>query len=103
MFKKNSYKTIAFAGFVLALVLNIDPFLSRLGRLMHVLSPIIVGCVAGFILNLIMRKWESIYFPNTKNEMIIKSRRSMCILLSFLSVVVILYIMTSLKIGRAHV
>lgn len=48
-------------------------------------SPLIIGCVIAYLVNIIMASYEKLYFPNTKNVYLSKSRRPVCMLLAFMS------------------
>ena len=46
--------------------------------------PLFLGCIIAFILNIVLRNLEKFYFPHSKKTAVLKSRRPVCILLSFL-------------------
>ena len=48
-------------------------------------SPLIIGCIIAYLVNIIMASYEKRYFPNSKNVYLNKSRRPVCMLLAFLS------------------
>jgi predicted PurR-regulated permease PerM len=48
-------------------------------------SPLIIGCVIAYLVNIIMASYEKLYFPNSKNVYLNKCRRPVCMLLAFLS------------------
>ena len=52
-------------------------------------SPLIIGCIIAYLVNIIMASYEKLYFPNSKNVYLIKSRRPMCMLLAFLSLIAV--------------
>lgn len=52
-------------------------------------SPLISGCIIAYLVNIIMASYEKLYFPNSKNVYLIKSRRPMCMLLAFLSLIAV--------------
>ena len=52
-------------------------------------SPLIVGCIIAYLVNIIMASYEKLYFSNSKNVYLIKSRRPMCMLLAFLSLIAV--------------
>lgn len=95
-FKGNIYTIIILIGIILAIVLNMQKFLRNINTLISVLSPLFLASFMAFILNLLVTKWESIYFPNSKNKIINKSRRGICILLSIFTVSLIIYFIASL-------
>ena len=52
-------------------------------------SPLISGCIIAYLVNIIMASYEKLYFSNSKNVYLIKSRRPMCMLLAFLSLIAV--------------
>lgn len=97
---KNIYKVILFLGVVLAIVLNLHSINMILGKFLKVMSPVFIGCLIAFILNILVELWEKVYFPNTKNKKIISSRRGVCIVLSFLSIVLVFVFISGLVIPQ---
>jgi len=69
-----------------------------IGTLLGVLSPLITGCIIAFVLNLLMKRLESWYFPHSQNQFVIKSRRPVCIFLSMLTWALILALICTLVI-----
>lgn len=50
-------------------------------------TPLIVGAVIAYILNILMSFFERYYFPKSKSKVVNGSRRIVCMLLAFLSLV----------------
>jgi len=50
-------------------------------------TPLIVGAVIAYILNILMSFFERHYFPNSKSKVIAGSRRIVCMLFAFLSLI----------------
>ncbi len=50
-------------------------------------TPLIVGAVIAYILNILMTYFERHYFPKSKSKMVDKTRRVVCMLLAFLSLI----------------
>lgn len=98
--KDNVYFLIVFAGIVLALSLNLKEILEVIGEGLDILHPILLGCIVAFVLNIVVRYWEKVVFPNTKNEKLNKLRRPLCIVLSFISVAFILFLVYLLVIPQ---
>lgn len=76
------------------LVLGIRYFnvlLGGAGDLWSIASPLIAGCAVAYVLNIVMRRLEKLYFPRSESPLVRKSRRPVCIVLSLV------------QIGRAHV
>ncbi len=48
-----------------------------------VLMPIFAGAIVAYLVNLIMFRLERVYFPHSTNRVIVKTRRVVCMVLSF--------------------
>lgn len=93
-----NYKRFLQYGFTAALlclfVIYFKVIISWGGTLLSVAYPLILGCVVAYVLNILMVRLEKIYFPNSKNAWINKSRRGICMVLSFvLLVLLILFVL----------
>lgn len=77
------------AAAVLA-VINFDAVVSALKAVLGILSPLFIGCVLAYIFNIIMRRIEKIYFPNSRKRAVIATRRPVCLVLSLLTVILVL-------------
>lgn len=98
--KQNVYLILIVLGIVLAFALNAKDVLIKFFGFLGIFKPIFLGCVIAFILNIVVSLWEKIFFPNTKSKYLQKSRRGICILLSFLSVILILYLVYMLVVPQ---
>ena len=86
---------------VAVLILAIQNFgvvLMLLGRLWKVIQPLTLGAVIAYILNILMKRLEKLYFPKSQNTVIRKSKRGVCIALSMLLVVGILGLVVGLVV-----
>lgn len=96
----NSMKRFIQYGFIVAFlclfVVHFRWILNWGGNLLSVAYPLILGCIFAYVLNILMVRLEKIYFPKSKNKLIIKSRRGMCMTLSLailiLIVIFVLYL-----------
>ncbi len=50
-------------------------------------TPLIMGAVIAYILNILMSFFERFYFPKSKSKAVIGTRRMVCMLLAFLSLI----------------
>ena len=50
-------------------------------------APLLIGAVIAYILNILMSFFEKHYFPKSKSKFVNDSRRGVCILLAFLSLI----------------
>jgi predicted PurR-regulated permease PerM len=87
---KQIARTIIFAGIVLLMVLNFTQVVQIAKNLYGVISPLLLGAVIAFILNILMNEYEKRFFSNCKNEKILSIRRGICILLSILTIILVL-------------
>lgn len=77
-------------AYVVALVTLAILFIVRFGdvaamaaKVIGVLMPIFAGSIVAYLVNLIMFRLERVYFPKSKNPLIVKSRRVVCMILAF--------------------
>ncbi len=84
-----------------ALVLGLLKFDVLLGFVLHlwkVIFPLALGAVIAYVLNIVMKKLEKLYFPKSRKKIVEKSRRMVCILLSILLVVLLIFLIFELVI-----
>lgn len=98
--QKSFFKTIVFIGVVLLVVLNFNVVIDIFAKIYAVSSPLILGAVMAFILNILVNAYEKIYFPKSKNKNVIKSRRGMCIFLSILTIVLVIIFFLNIVIPQ---
>ena len=65
---------------------------------MKALRPIIIGCSMAYIFNIIMNFLEKHYFPKKQTKFIQKSRRPVCLILSFSIVIAIIALVLNIII-----
>ena len=85
------------AALILA-IQNINMVVSVFNGLMGVIQPLTLGAVIAYILNILMKKLEKLYFPKSQNRLTIKSKRMVCIVLSMFLVVGILGLVIGLVV-----
>lgn len=56
----------------------------------HAASPLVIGCVIAYILNILLIRVEKWYFPHSQKPMVLKTRRLVCVVLSFVILLAIL-------------
>ena len=69
---------------------NADRIASVFSLAFSAAAPLMVGCVIAYVLNILLKRIERFWFPGTKRKFLIKLRRPVCILLSFLALVLIM-------------
>ena len=91
--KKRIKRYIPFLLLTVAAVLLIIYFKSvtaAVGAVLSIIAPLVIGCALAYAFNLIMRRLEKIYFPNSRKRAVIASRRPVCLVLSLLAVVLLI-------------
>lgn len=61
-------------------------------------TPLLFGCVIAYLVNILMSLYERHYFPGTKNRAMNKSRRPVCMILAFITVVAIVILVVALVV-----
>lgn len=90
---------IGLSAFVLFLCITYWPaFAKFMGTFIGAAMPLIIGCVIAYIVNILMSFYERHYFIKSKSAALIKSRRPVCMLLSFISVVLIVILLIKLVV-----
>lgn len=93
-------KYILFIAVVVLFVLNYEEMLRWLGILWLIVSPVVIGGVMAYVLNILMVKFERWYFPNIQNIFVKKSRRPISILLSMLVIVLVIFLVFGLVVPQ---
>ena len=90
---------VGVSAFLLFLcVIYWSPFTSFVGTLIGASMPLLIGCLAAYIINILMSFYEKHYFPKAKKSGLNKSRRPVCMLAAFLTLVVILILLIRLVV-----
>lgn len=97
---QNVWKIILFIGVVLLIVFRFDQFTAAVKKIGSAATPIFIGLALAFILNIIMVKYEKLYFPKSTKRKVETSRRPVCLLLAILSVVLVFYFIGSMVVPQ---
>lgn len=85
------YLFIAVLAVAVCVIVRNLSFLARIiAILMNAVRPMIIGLAAAYIFNIIMTGFEKRYFKNNSSSFVQKSRRPVCLALSFLITIAIL-------------
>ena len=85
--------------FVLYLCITYWPsFSSFIGTVVGAAMPLLIGCVIAYILNILMSFYEKHYFPKSTKPAAARSRRPVCMLAAFASLVVIVALLAKLVV-----
>lgn len=69
------------------MVLNFEKVVQAIFAFFDIIFPLLLGIIIAYIINILLRKLEKNYFPNSKKSYIVKSRRPICVLLSLLCII----------------
>lgn len=99
--KKMDLRVVKYFLLATVLILVIKYFnvlLQGAGNLWRIAGPLLMGCVIAYVLNIIMRQLEKLCFPKSKNRLVIKSRRPVCIILSIVLIAAVIFLVFRLVI-----
>lgn len=98
----NRYGTYCVIGVIAAavclFVMKVDRIVEAVSLVFSAAAPLLLGCVIAYVLNILLKRLEKLYFPNTDRAALIKSRRPVCILLSFVALFLILVFIVNLVV-----
>ncbi len=97
---KKFLKYLISVALTVLVIMKIDLVADWISTVISVFSPLILGCAFAFILNLIMRRLERIYFPNSEKKFVKASRRPVCLVLSILIILLIAALVVGLVVPQ---
>ena len=101
---KLSWKDCAKIGvsiFVLYLCIHLWPgALAAVKAVIGAASPLILGACVAYVVNILMSSYERNWFPDSKNAAVIGSRRVVCMILAYLSVVALVVLIVALIVPQ---
>ena len=74
-------------------VIHIEFIIDTVKLFWRVASPLILGAIIAYILEIMIKRIEKIFFPNSKNKWLRKARRPICILLTTVLVLFLLVLL----------
>ena len=98
--RKQAVKLIILAGLVLLLVIYFPAAVNKTKALLAAFYPLLLGGTIAFVLNILMSGYEKIYFPASKSRFIISTRRSISLVLTILTIVLIIYFVLRIVIPQ---
>ena len=93
-------KYVSLAAVFILVIFNYQHIFAGLRELWDVISPVVYGFVFAYILNLIMVMYEGFWFPETDNELLIRARRPVSILLALITVIIVIVLVLWLIIPQ---
>ena len=83
--------------FLLYLAIHYWPTAAKLGKeLLGAALPLTIGGVVAYLVNILMAAYERMYFPESKHAAVAKSRRPVCMLLAFVTLIAIVVLVVGL-------
>ncbi len=67
-----------------------------LGLVLTAAMPLIIGCIIAYVANILMSFYEKHYFTKTKNKLLPKTRRPVCMILAFATVIAVIFLIIRL-------
>lgn len=102
--EKLDWKTCLKIGvtiFLLYLCITYWPAATNLaGLLLGAASPLLVGCALAYVVNILMSCYERHYFPKSQKKAVKKSRRPVCMILAFLTLVAVIILVVMLIVPQ---
>ena len=63
-------------------------------------SPLIIGCAVAYVVNILMSFYEKLWFPGSKHALVHTSRRAVCLVLSFVTVIALVVLIVALIVPQ---
>lgn len=98
--EKSAVRLLVIAALLLLLVLNASTAWGVLGALWGVMSPIVLGCILAFVLNIPMKALERAFFPNSQRPFVRKIRRPACFVLALVIIAAIFVLIIALVVPQ---
>lgn len=75
-----------------------EKFASIAGVIIGAATPLFLGCIIAYIINIMMSFYERHYFPKTRHSGLGKIRRPVCLLAAFLTLLAIIFLVITLVV-----
>jgi len=98
--KSFSFKSLVTIAILAVIVLNFTNILGHISGFIGILSPIILGCIIAFILNIIVTAIEIRFLDKFNNRIIKKTKRGLAIVLAFVVVFSLFFFIMKLIIPQ---
>lgn len=95
----NTCLKVAVTAFALYLCVRYWPVVGNLiSAVAGAASPLIIGCVTAYLVNILMSVYERCYFPKSTKPAAAKSRRPVCMILAFLTLIAIVVLVAAMVV-----
>ena len=96
--ERKMVRLMLLAALLALAVMHVEFILDTALRLWQVASPLIIGMILAYILEIIIKRFEKIFFPKSKKPWMCRARRPICIVLATVLVVFLAVLMVSIII-----
>lgn len=97
---KSSIGLIILGGLVFLFTIKFDSVLTSFKIGMSAVMPLVWGVLIAFVLNIIVKRFEKIYFPSTENGWKHTSRRPVCVVLAILTILLAIFLVGYMAIPQ---
>ncbi len=101
---KIEWKSCFRVGLTLLLLTICVSALPKVGDILLALlsasTPLLIGCVIAYLLNILMSAYEKRYFPKSEKPAVIKSRRPVCMILAMATLVAVAALVAALVLPQ---
>jgi len=97
---KTCFKAVVSAALLFLFIHFVDSIFAALGIAMNALNPLIAGLIIAYIVNIPMSFYERHYLPNSEKSTVTKSRRPVCMLLGYLTIILVIVLVLLLVIPQ---
>lgn len=91
-------KYLLVAALLILVIRYFDVLLGGAGNLWGIVTPLAMGCIIAYVLNIIMKVLEKFYFPKSCSRFVRRSRRPVCIVLSIILIAAVIFLVFRLVI-----
>ena len=95
---KRIVKYLLLAAVLVLAITNFNVLLEFVSKLWGIVFPLVLGGIMAYILNIVTRRLEKWYFPKSRNKLVQKTKRMVCIFLSLFLIVLIIFLVFRLAI-----
>lgn len=96
--ERKMVRLMLLAALLALAVMHVEFILDTALRLWQVASPLIIGMILAYILEIIIKRFEKIFFPKSQKQWLRQARRPVCIMLATVLVVFLAVLMVSIII-----
>lgn len=97
---KSSIGLIILGGLVFLFTIKFDSVLTSFKIGMSAVMPLVWGVLIAFVLNIIVKRFEKIYFPSAENGWKHTSRRPVCVVLAILTILLAIFLVGYMAIPQ---